>query len=400
MNQSVGFVCCCLLLMASSLPGARRMDRPKLRQRDFWTEEQARQQLAAYAQTWKDQASWEKRAAAIREGILRGAELTPLPPKTDLKPIMRVKRLHTGYSVENVAFESRPGFFVTGNLYRPLETDPRRRHPVVLCAHGHCVNTRIPFAVNKTGGRFDPSTQILAGVLARMGAVVLTWDMTGINESQQYPHNGPKSLKIQLWNSIRAVDFVTSLPDVDPERIGMTGASGGATQTFLLAAVDKRIKVSIPVVMVSAHFFGGCNCESGMPIHVSDIHDTCNVEIAALHAPLPQLIISDGKDWTQNMPQVEFPYIRSIYQVYGAQDQVENLHLPDEGHDYGPSKRAGAYAFLARHLGLSLDPVTGPDGRVNEGFVDIDTYEHLCVFDDQHPRPAYALTDPNRIADF
>jgi hypothetical protein len=266
-----------------------------------------------------------------------------------------------------------------------------------LVTHGHCTGTKTPFATNKTGGRFSAETQRISAVLARMGAVVFAYDMTGVNEAQQYPHTGQKALAVQLWNSTRAVDFLTSFPEVDPANIGMTGPSGGGTQTFLLAAVDDRVKVSIPVVQVSAHFFGGCVCESGMPIHVSDRHDTCNAEIAALHAPQPMLVISDGKDWTKNTAAVEFPYIRSVYRACGAEQAVENLHLPSEGHDYGPSKRQGAYAFLVKHLGLKSDAVPHKDGKVDESFVTQETYESLRVFNETHPRPAHALTDPARI---
>ena len=380
----IGVLVFAIALSGGLVEGAENKE-PQLCQGHYHSEEAAKEQLAKFARSYSNLAEWKARAKRIREAILRGAELLPMPEKCPLNPLIHSKRKYKGYTVENVGFESLSGVFVTGSLYRPR----RGKGPfaAVLCPHGHW---------NKAEdyGRFRPDMQKRCATLARMGAVVFSYDMVGWGDWKDagWEHKRPKVLKLQLWNSIRAVDFLTSLKDVDPKRIAITGASGGGTQSFLLTAVDDRIAVSVPTVMVSAHFFGGCDCESGMPIHKSDTHETNNTEIAALAAPRPQLIISDGKDWTKNTPEVELPHIRSIYRLYGAESLVENLHLPDEGHDYGYSKRLGAYKFLAKHLGLSLDRVAKADGSIDESFVVIEKEDDMYVFNDENPRPAHAVS--------
>ena len=222
-------------------------DKPILCQGHWQSEAQAILQLKRMAATYSNLKEWKARAAKIRTQILTGAKLNPLPKRTPLNPIVRNKRSYKGYTVESAAFEARPGFFVYGNLYRPLGRKGDR--PGILCPHGH--------ARGPEGGRLRPDQQHRCATLARMGAVVFSYDMVGFGDSEHFGwnHKHPQALTLQTWSSIRAIDFLQSLGDVDDEQIGVTGCSGGGTQTFLLTAVDDRVKVAVPVVMVSAHFF-------------------------------------------------------------------------------------------------------------------------------------------------
>jgi uncharacterized protein len=326
-----------------------------------------------------DSLSWAKRKVLIKQGILDGAELSNFSNKTPLKPIINSVKKMNGYTVENVAFESLPGFYVTGNLYRPLNMKGKKAG--ILCTHGHWKGFE---------GRFLEQTQQRCITLARMGAVVFVYDMNGYSDSKQCSHDIPKAFKLQTINSMRALDFISSLPDVDSDRIAVTGESGGGTQSFMLTALDERIKVSVPVVMVSEYFFGGCVCESGMPVHKRPENQTSNAEIATLTAPRPMLLVSDGDDWTKNTPQNEFPFIQRIYGFYGAKNNIENVHLANEKHDYGKNKRQAAYQFLAKYLKLNTEKVM-KDGVFDETPNVLLADKDLQVFTEQNPRPNNAV---------
>jgi hypothetical protein len=375
-----------IVFSASSVVSiSQTVDTTMLCRGNHFTEAEAKVSLQQFSSTYHDQASWEKRAERIRKGIRDGMNFPKNMPQNPLKAMAHSMRVYDGYTVENVAFESMPGFFVTGNLYKPSKK--LSSYVGILSPHGH---GRDP--------RFQENAQKRCAALAKMGAIVFIYDMIGYGDSHQCEHKHPQALTIQTINSIRALDFLMGIPGVDPERIGVTGESGGGTQTFILTALDNRVKVSVPVVMVSAHFFGGCICESGMPIHKSKDHQTSNVEIAALAAPRPMLLISDGKDWTKNTPSVEFPYIQNIYRLYKKEGSVENVHLPEEGHDYGASKREGAYKFLARQFSLDINAITNAAGKIDEGFIKVEPAEVLRVFDNNHPRPAYAVKGDKEIS--
>jgi len=298
---------------------------------------------------FKTRQEWETHKAHLRQQILSTAGLLPMPAKTPLRPRVIRTFEYDDYSIEVVLIESFPGYYVGGNLYLPAA----RKGPVpaVLVPHGHWKHGRLE-------NQPSYSVPALAINLARQGYAAFAYDMVGFNDTRQTPHSFESPIHalwafhpmgLQLWNSIRALDYLQSRPEVDASRLAITGASGGGSQTIFLTAVDDRIKASAPVNMVSAEMQGGDPCEEAPGLRL----ETSNVEIAASAAPRPMLVVSSTHDWTRHTPVEEYPAIRKIYELYGRGQDVENVHI-DAEHNYNHDSRQAVYRFLAAHLQPAL----------------------------------------------
>lgn len=347
-----------------------------------WAVEDGWKKLDSIANLYHDVKSWEQRKALLRPELYKALNLSPLPARPNSKPIITPRRIYDGYSVENIAIEILPGLYINGSLYRPLKY--KGKIPVVLSPDGHWDKQR-----------YRADCQIRCATLARMGAMAYSYDLFAWGESllQFKPEDHRRSLAqvVQTLGAIRILDYVLSLKETDPKRVAISGGSGGGSHTVLMAALDDRIKLSAPVVSVSSYFYGGCPCESGMPIHFCG-SGTDNVELAAMAAPNPQLLISDGKDWTDKMPEHDFPYLQKMYGYYGKTDNVENVHLPAEGHDFGPSKRHPLYRFIARHFNLDIKSIENKDGKIDESKVTIEKEPQMYVFGEHGEKlPANAI---------
>jgi dienelactone hydrolase len=366
---------------------------------------------------------WEKRAERVRRQILVSQGLWPMPTKTPLNAVIHGRIDRAEYTVEKVYFESAPGFFVTGNLYRPKSIQGKA--PGVLFAHGHWANARLSESGDaellreiatgeerfEEGGR--SRFQSMCVQLARMGCVVWQWDMLGNSDAQQlsaelvhgFKKQRPEmnttenwglfspqaeahlqsAMGLQTWNAIRSLDFLLSLPEVDPERIACTGASGGGTQTFILSAIDPRVKLAFPAVMVSTAMQGGCTCENASLLRVG----TGNIEFAGLFAPKP-LGMTTANDWTKEMATKGFPELKQLYTLLGAPNNVtlhRGEHFP---HNYNAVSRCAFYGVLNKHFNLGFkEPVIERDySRLKPN--------ELTVWDAEHPAPKAADPDFER----
>ena len=353
--------------------------------------------------------AWAKRAEQVRRQVKVATGVWPEPTRTPLEAVIHGKVDRDDYTVEKVFFQSIPGHFVTGSLYRPKGKSGKL--PAVLCPHGHWNNGRFydagPDEVRKQiaqgAERFDPSgrypLQARCVQLARMGCVVFHYDMVGYADSVQIEHRpgvreslntvqnwgffSPQAelrlqslMGLQTWNSVRSLDFVLSLPEVDPKRVAVTGASGGGTQTFILLAVDERPALSAPMVMVSTAMQGGCTCENADYLRIGQ----GNIDIAALAAPRPMVMVG-AHDWTQEIMSKGYPDLKNLYKMLGQENRVYAQCFTHFEHNYNAVTRSVVYTFINKHFGLGeKEPVIERDFRPL-------TKEEMSVWDPQHPKP-------------
>src|SRR6266404_1201535 len=311
---------------------------------------------------------WRQRAQEIREQILVSCGLWPMPHKAALQPRIFDRVERDGYTVEKVYFQTLPGFYLGGNLYRPLGRG-NRPFPAILNPHGHWKEGRL--ADNQDGS--IPARCIN---FARQGMIAFSYDMVGFNDTFFVDHGNVSAenfyarhrrlatnqicqlwnvslMGLQTWNSIRALDFLESLPDVDHKRLACTGESGGGTQTYILGAIDERLAAQAPIVMVSHTMQGGCSCENAPGLRV----EYSNMEIAAAPSPRPQILVAATGDWTKMTLTVEGPSIAHIYDLLNSRDKFDFVRF-DFGHNYNQTSREAVYGWFGKWLLHNPDPAS------------------------------------------
>lgn len=291
---------------------------------------------------YSDKSAWEARKDTLKKEVRMRLEIDKLLHLCSNEPPKYSKiRKFDGYTVQNFRLKTVNGHTVCGSIYSPIT---KGKHPLIICPNGHFAN-----------GRYGEVQQLRLGTLARMGAICVDYDLWGWGQSAdevgKEAHQTAEAHIMQAINGIRILDWMICRKDVDTKRIGVNGGSGGGTQTVLLTVLDDRYTACNPVVSMSSWFDGGCPCESGMPIQLSG-GGTCNAELAAMFAPRPMMIVSDGGDWTSTTPELEYPYLQKIYNFYDAKQNISNIHLPNERHDFGPNKRNAVYKFFIDTFGL------------------------------------------------
>lgn len=303
---------------------------------------------------------WETKKPEYRRQLFEMLSLDPLPKRTPLNAKITGHTEHEEFVVENLHFQSRPGLYVTGNFYRPKNIAGKKLPAILyVCGHGR---------VKKDGVSYGNKThyQHHGAWFARNGFVCLTIDTLQLGEIEGIHHGtynhgmwwwnsrGYTSAGVEAWNCIRALDYLQSRDEVDGDRIGVTGRSGGGAYSWWIAALDERIKVAVPVAgitsltnhVVDGTVEGHCDCMFTVNTYRWDY-----AQVAALVAPRPLLISNSDKDRIFPLDGVVEVYtkVRRLYEMYGALDKL-GLQITEGPHKDTQELRVHAFHWFNRFL--------------------------------------------------
>lgn len=307
----------------------------------------------------KDLKTWEHKRKQYREQLFEMLGLSPLPPKTDLKPEITGKIESDGFIVENITFQSRPGLYVTGNLYRPLKQEGKVPAILYVCGHGGVKKNGISYG-NKVHYQHHGEW------FARNGYVCLTIDTLQLGEIEGLHHGtyregmwwwlsrGYTPAGVEAWNCIRALDYLQSRPEVDGEKLGVTGRSGGGAYSWWIAALDERIKAAVPVAgitnlknyVIDGAVEGHCDC-----MFMVNTYQWDYAQVAALVAPRPLLISNTDKDSIFPLDGVVDVYnsTMKIYELYGVPEHL-GLQITEGPHKDTQELRIHAFRWFNHYL--------------------------------------------------
>ncbi|MFC1635595.1 alpha/beta hydrolase family protein, partial [Planctomycetota bacterium] len=313
---------------------------------------------------------WQKLRPKYKEEYFHMLGLAPMPEKTPLKATITGSLQGDGYVVDMLHYQSRPKLYVTANLYRPKTVAKGQRLPAVLYVCGHSFRGRNG---NKTAyqshGMWFARHGYLCLVLdtLQLGEIAAIHHGTYREERWWWHSRGYTSAGVECLNGIRGIDYLISRPDVDPERIAVTGISGGGAATFWIAAADERAKVAVPVSgmadlmsYVSNRVINGhCDC-----MFLYNTFQWPWTRIAALIAPRPLLFVNSDKDGIFPMDANErvINRLERVYSLYGISDFVDSV-VSIGGHAYRQDIRQAAYRFINMHL--KNDPRVIEDSEVD-----------------------------------
>jgi dienelactone hydrolase len=313
--------------------------------------------------------AWEKKRPELKRQFLDMMGLDPLPPKTDLKATITGAAEGEGFIVEKLQFQSMPGLYVTANFYLPKGHDKSKKLPTILyvCGHGNVVEGGVSYG-SKVSYQYHPAW------FATHGYACLILDTLQLGEIQGLHHGthrekmwwwharGYSPAGVELWNGIRAIDYLETRPEVDARRIGVTGRSGGGAYSWWLAAADERIRAAVPVAGIAdlrSHVVEGltprfakgvvsghCDC-----MYFTNTYRWDFAEVAALVAPRPLLLGNSDDDAIFPVPGYRSiaENVRKVYALYGAGEKFDLLETKGP-HKDTPDLRAGINAWMNRWL--------------------------------------------------